>query len=305
MISRRHFLQLVSGGAGAAAVCASDAFAIEPRFGLIVKHWQVRHEHWKNAARPLRIAILTDIHAVEPWMSADRIRAIVARLNSLKPDIAVLLGDYVNALGAYYRTALVPVPDWTGALEQIKAPFGVYAVLGNHDWWSKELGLIRHAFKKSNIQLLENAATKVAFGESPFWIGGLGDQLAYGSRGVDDLPGTLSQIPGGPPIILLAHEPDIFWKVPPRVTLTLAGHTHGGQVYIPFIGRPAVYSYRNLAYGHVHLGGKHLIVSSGVGVSHLPVRFLVPPEITLVTLSSKQTEATSQSQSSVNLASAN
>ena len=105
--------------------------------------------------------------------------------------------------------------------------------------------------------------------------------------GVDDLDGTVARTMGdADPLILLAHEPDIFVRVPPRVTLTLSGHTHGGQVLLPFIGRPVVPSNygQRFAYGHVVEGGRHLLVSSGLGMSGLPVRFMVPPEIALITL---------------------
>jgi predicted MPP superfamily phosphohydrolase len=180
------------------------------------------------------------------------------------------------------------------ALEPLRAPLGVHAVLGNHDWWSGEAPHIRRAFADARIHLLENNAVKIEHGRSGFWLAGLGDQLAYRNRGVQDLRGTLSHVKDRAPIILLAHEPDIFLHAPPRVTLTLAGHTHGGQVYIPFLGRPALMDnslYSRLAYGHVVEHGRHIVVSSGLGLSNLPVRFMVPPEITVVTLSAPAEEA--------------
>jgi predicted MPP superfamily phosphohydrolase len=123
-----------------------------------------------------------------------------------------------------------------------------------------------------------------------FWLAGLEDQLALlrkdkGIVGLDDLPATLAQVTDGAPVILLAHEPDIFPKVPARVALTLSGHTHGGQFRL-FGWSPVVPSrYGNrYAYGHVHEKGRSLVVSGGIGCSILPVRFGVPPEITLVEL---------------------
>ncbi|MGO9174444.1 MAG: metallophosphoesterase [Rhodomicrobium sp.] len=281
MISRRRLITLGAATASSGVLSAADAFAFEPGFSLVLKEWTVRHERWPINARPLRIGVLTDIHAVDPWMPAQRIGSIAERMNWLKPDIVVLLGDYVNALRLRYHAALVPVSEWTAALAELHAPLGVYAVLGNHDWWSGEVPLIRQHFEKAGIHLLENAAVKVGWGKSQFWIAGLGDQIA----GADDLEGTLRQIDDSSPAILIAHEPNIFQKVPSRITLTLAGHTHGGQVYIPFVGRPAVPAeYSRYAYGHIEEEGRHMIVSSGLGLSGLPVRFLVPPEIALVTL---------------------
>lgn len=274
-------------------VGAADAFAIEPGFSLAVKDWNVRHAGWPSSAPPLRVGVLTDIHAVEPWMPPSRIGAIVNRMNGLNPDLIVLLGDYVNALRPHYYTSLVPVTEWMAALRDLHAPLGVYAVLGNHDWWSGEAPAIRRAFTRAGIHLLENDALRISRGQRHFWVAGLGDQIAYGLHGVDNLSGTLRQITDDLPALLLAHEPDIFAHVPSRIALTLAGHTHGGQVYIPFLGRPALYAsstrrYRNYAYGHIQEHGRQMIVSSGLGLSNFPVRFLVPPEIALVTLGSAE-----------------
>ena len=281
MISRRQFLTLSAVAAGSGMLGAADAFAIEPGYSLVVKRWSIAHPDWPGSARPLKIGILTDIHAVEPWMPASRIATIAQRLNALKPDLIVLLGDYVCALGRRYRSAIVPVPSWVGALKGLHAPLGVYAVLGNHDHWTDEAQLIRHEFKEAGIHLLENAAIPLKRGGSRIWLAGLGDQLEE----LDDLPGTLRQIGGDEPAILLAHEPHIFKNVPKRITLTLAGHTHGGQVYVPFVGRPAIPpEHARHAYGHIQENGRHMVVSSGLGVTAFPVRFLVPPEIALVTL---------------------
>ncbi len=281
MISRRRLITLGAATAGSAMLGATDAFAIEPGFRLVVKEWTVHHAGWPRHAHPLRIGVLTDIHAVEPWMPARRIGAIVERLNRLEPDVIVLLGDYVNALPLRFRASFVPVAEWMAALKELHAPLGVYAVLGNHDWWSSDAPLIRRSFEKAGLHLLENAVTRVNRGGDRFWIAGLGDQLA----GVDDLRGTLARLTDGAPALLLVHEPYIFKQVPSRITLTLAGHTHGGQVYVPFIGRPAIPAeYADYAYGHIEENGRHMIVSSGLGLSNLPVRFLVPPEIALVTL---------------------
>ena len=104
-------------------------------------------------------------------------------------------------------------------------------------------------------------------------------------RGLDDLDGTLAQVSDDAPVVLLAHEPDIFPRVPRRVSLTLSGHTHGGQVrffgYAPVV--PSRYGNR-YAYGHVVEDGRNIIVSGGLGCSIMPVRFGVPPEIVVVDL---------------------
>ena len=139
------------------------------------------------------------------------------------------------------------------------------------------------------IPVMENDVLRLTQDGRPFWLAGLGDQNAFYIQqdwsGVDDLPGTLAKVSDDAPVILLAHEPDIFPEVPARVSLTLSGHTHGGQVRL--LGwspvTPSHYGNR-YAYGHVVEGGRHLIVSGGLGVSGLPVRFGVPPEVVLVEL---------------------
>ena len=289
MITRRKFL--MTGGAllGSGLAAASYAIVIEPGFRLKIVRWPVAHPAWPASMPPLRIAVLTDLHAMEPWMPVPRIERIVEAANDLRADLIVLVGDYVAGMGRY-RTGTVSIADWTAALRPLRAPFGVHAVLGNHDWWVDPKG-VRRGLEKVGIRVLENDAFKLQADGRRFWLAGLGDQLAkrVGGRfiGVDDLRGTVAQTMGDDdPVILLAHEPDIFVKVPQRITLTLSGHTHGGQVLLPFIGRPVVPSKYGgrFAYGHIVEGGRHLLVSSGLGMSVLPIRFMVPPEIALVTL---------------------
>lgn len=289
MISRRKVL--IGGAAMLASATSTVTYGsvIEPGFRLITARWPIAHPAWPAAMPPLRIAVLTDLHAMHPWMPVPRIEHIVQTANGLGADVIFLLGDYVAGM-ARYRTDTVSIEDWSGALAPLRAPYGVHAVLGNHDWWVDPRG-VRKGLEKVGIRVLENEAFKVDGAGRRFWVAGLGDQLARrvngGFEGVDDLHGTVRQTMGDDdPVILLAHEPDIFVDVPPRITLTLSGHTHGGQVLLPVIGRPIVPSSfgQRFAYGHVVEGGRHLLVSSGLGLSGVPFRFMVPPEIALVTL---------------------
>jgi predicted MPP superfamily phosphohydrolase len=145
---------------------------------------------------------------------------------------------------------------------------------------------VRNALASVRIPVLENRAVLLGEGRRQFWLAGLGDQLAHplgrhAFRGEDDLAGTLAQVTTDHAVILLAHEPDIFTKVPARVALTLSGHTHGGQIRIPGLWRswvPSKYGAR-FAYGHIIESERHLIVSGGLGTSFVPVRLGVPPEI--------------------------
>lgn len=289
MLSRRTFLKTIGLGALGFVGLTSYAFAIEPRFRLVVTRYRLTLPGWPAGQRPVRMAVIADIHACDPWMPVSRINEIVAVANSLDPDVALLLGDYVPGLRRF-RTSIVPPAEWGRALADLSAPLGTYGVIGNHDWWH-DINGVRHAFAANNLPLMENDVVRLEPKNAPaFWLVGLGDQLAHPLgrgrfRGVDDLPGALAKIPDdGAPIVLMAHEPDIFPQVPERVALTISGHTHGGQVDLPLIGRlvvPSAYGQR-YAYGHVVENNRHLVVSGGLGCSVLPVRLGVPPEIVLI-----------------------
>ncbi len=289
-ITRRDLLI----GAGATAATglglSSYAFAIEPGFRLVVARHTVRSPAWPKRHPPLRIGVIADLHACDPWMSVDRIEQIVARTMKHEPDVIVILGDIAAGL-RNFRTRAVEPEEWAVPLSRLRAPLGVHAVLGNHDWWT-DVDAVRFGLSRAGIPVYENDAIRLSTRRRQFWLAGLGDQIAYqtseGFRGLDDLPGTLDSIQEDAPVILLAHEPDIFVDVPDRVAITLAGHTHGGQIRLPGLGSPVVPSAygQRFAYGHIVENDRHMVVSGGLGCSILPVRFGVPPEITLVTLRS-------------------
>jgi uncharacterized protein len=284
LITRRG---LLLSGVGMVSVTggstAAYAAAIEPE-RLVTTTYRVTPPGWQSGR--LRLAAIADLHAGGPNMKLEHIRRTVDRTNALKPDVVVLLGDYI----ASHRFVTEQVPDavWAGEFARLKAPLGVWAILGNHDWWHG-VEPIRAAFAEVGIPVLENRAVLLGKGHDRFWLAGLGDQIAFrlgphSFRGVDDLPGTLAQADTGHPVILLAHEPDIFVKVPDRVSLTLSGHTHGGQIRIPGLWPsfvPSKYGAR-FAYGHIVEDGRHMIVSGGLGTSTIPVRLGVPPEIVQV-----------------------
>lgn len=286
LMTRRRFLTGTAALGGTMLATGAYAGIVEPAFLLSVTEYRLTPPGWPRDF-PLNIAVIADPHAAEPYMGAARIERIVEATNALHADLVVLLGDFEG--NHRFVTHMVPSDTWAPLWAQCKAPLGVHSILGNHDWWF-HLPRIRRSVEKAGIPILENDGVRLTHRGRKFWLLGLGDQLAYilGHRqfcGVDDLPKTLAKITGDDPAILLAHEPDIFVKVPPRISLTLAGHTHGGQVrlfgYSPIV--PSSYGNR-FAYGHIVEDGRHMIVSGGLGCSMLPVRLGVPPEIVLVRL---------------------
>ncbi|RUU12384.1 metallophosphoesterase [Mesorhizobium sp. USDA-HM6] len=299
MITRRGFLRLIGGSVLSMVSLSAYAVGIEPMLLTHVKRYTLTPPHWP-AGLKLRVVALADIHACRPWMTPERIASLVEKTNALQPDLILLLGDYVA--GMRLVTADVSAPDWASALSELRAPLGVLSILGNHDWWHDYAAQVagagptvaRKALESVGIPVLENDVVRLEKDGHGFWIAGLADQLAirpskalghHGFKGLDDLNGTLAKISDSAPVILLAHEPDIFPKVPWRVSLTLSGHTHGGQVrlfgYSPVV--PSAFGNR-FAYGHVVENDRNLIVSGGLGFSIMPVRFGVRPEILQIDL---------------------
>jgi len=286
-VTRRRVIAGAAGLAGlVAAATGVYAAGIEPQ-GLVVTSYALDPPGWPTG-RALSITVIADLHAGGPDMRLQHIRQVVDTANRLRSDLIVLLGDYI----ARYRfvTEHMPATVWSAELARLEAPLGTWAILGNHDWWF-DLAEVRRALSAASIPVLENDAVLLGAGGARFWLAGLGDQLAYRLgygryRGVDDLPGTIARAATDDPVLLLAHEPDIFPRVPSRVALTLAGHTHGGQIRLPLIWPafvPSKYGKR-FAYGHVVEDGRHMIVSGGLGTSIIPARLGVPPEIVRVKL---------------------
>jgi predicted MPP superfamily phosphohydrolase len=298
MFSRRQFFRFVAGLGAFGASTAAYGFGVEPVRRLRVARYNILPPQWP-ADFQLKIAVIADLHACDPWMSLEHIEAIVEHTNTLKADVIVMLGDYVA--GHRHITRRIAAAEWAPALAGLKAPLGVHAILGNHDYWDDKTvqregqgtTVSRRALEAAGIPVYENEATRLTKSGRPFWLAGLGDQLAYLPArrfrpvrrvGVDDLAATLGKVTDDAPVILLAHEPDVAVRVPSRVALLLSGHTHGGQIRL-FGWSPVVPSrYGNrLAYGHARINCD-VIVSGGLGCSIMPFRLGVPPEIVLVTL---------------------
>lgn len=299
MFSRRQFLKFLGMGAASLGALGFYAFEFEPLLRLTVARYALTPPNWPPGLK-LRLVALADLHACDPWMTLDRLAAIRDMANGLGGDLILLLGDYMSGMRLSARA--IPAEEWAPVLGGLRAPMGVHAIAGNHDWWEDPDAQRRgggdtkshRALRAAGIPVYANRAARLEKDGHVFWLAGLEDQLAIRRRsagrrrettGLDDLPGTLARIGDAAPVILMAHEPDIFPMVPARVSLTLSGHTHGGQVriggYAPIV--PSRYGNR-FVHGHIVEQGRHLIVSGGLGCSLLPVRLGAPPEIVVVDL---------------------
>lgn len=255
----------------AAAALAAWALLVEPR-RLVIRRETIEIEGWPA---PMTVALVSDLHAGAPQVQDARVRRVAARAAALQPDLFALLGDFVDPL--HHLSTRVPPHVVAARLRRLSAPLGVFAVLGNHDWIG-EGDFVPRALRAAGIRVLEDEALELRPG---LWLAGLGDVRTRGA----DVERALSSVPEDAAVVVLSHDPDAFHDLPARrIALMLSGHTHGGQVNLPWLRRrvaPTEYGY--LAGEH-RRGRAALFVTSGVGTSGWPVRFLRPPELVLLSV---------------------
>ncbi|WP_095589031.1 metallophosphoesterase [Actibacterium ureilyticum] len=278
-------------GLGALLLALFYGFWVEPAWRLRIKRYDVAHPGWGGRA-PLRIVVISDLHAGAPHIPLSRVSRIVRKANALNPDLAILLGDYAAA--HRWTWGQMTKQQIIDRLAAFRAPLGTWAVLGNHDWWQDEQAArdrrpcaAQIALAQASIPHLDNESARIDHAGGHFWLSGLADQrpldIDPDVEGFDDLEAALSTITDDAPCILLAHEPDLFPHIPAQVFLTLSGHTHGGQIRLGNRS-PIIMAAENevFSYGRYEADGRTLIVSGGIGCSELPVRVNMPPEITVI-----------------------
>jgi hypothetical protein len=261
-----------------AAGLAVDGFWLEPS-SIKLARYDIALE--APALKGLHIAVISDLHAGAPYIDAAKIDRVVAMTNDAKPDLILLTGDYViqEVAGGHH----MPIEEIARHLKTLHARLGVYAVIGNHDRW-ENAPHIAAGLKAAGIPVLENASAAIPTAQGWLFLVGVGDHRSGASNPVR----ALRHVPAGTQALCFTHSPDVFPDLPATCALTIAGHTHGGQVWLPLLGRPAVmleslYGQR-YAIGLIREKGRALFVSSGIGTSGLPLRFMVPPEISLLTI---------------------
>jgi uncharacterized protein len=279
--ARKLFARTVRIGFLIGLCLAGWAFIWEPS-RLTEADYTLGLAEWPEACTDYRIAVVSDIHAGAPYINLKKIDRIVAMIQKQKPDLVLLPGDFViqDVLGGSFIAPEVLAQHLKPLLLQSK----VYAVLGNHDAWldSKR---VQAAFENVGIAVLEDRAIPIIKNQCQFWLVGLSDY----TEGKLEYQQAFSMVPKASPVLAFTHNPDVFPDLfKARFSLLIAGHTHGGQVRLPFIGRavvPSKYGDR-YAIGHVHENNRDLFVTPGIGTSILPVRFGVPPEISYLYLQS-------------------
>jgi uncharacterized protein len=276
--TRRQFLSRAAA-AGAVAV-AGDGLLLAPNFPRIVRQ-EFHLQRWPEHLNGFTVAVLSDFH-YDPYFSIHPLHAAIPMVNKLHPDLVALVGDFVSvpAFGDDRKGALNAEPC-ARLLQQITAPHGLWAVMGNHDDGTDPQHVTR-ALQAQNIQVLANQSQPIDQDGARFWLAGVNDVMS----GSADLSKTMRGVPAGEPVILLAHEPDFADEAAEfPIDLQLSGHSHGGQIRLPFL--PPLYLpelAKKYIWGTYHVGSLTLHTSAGLGTIGIPMRLNCPPEITLLTL---------------------
>jgi predicted MPP superfamily phosphohydrolase len=272
--SRRTFLRTAFWGASAYVVAGSSYGAFyRNRFEVVRK--ELRMKNLPPSLKGLTLGLLSDIHS-GPYMSKEEIDRYVAELNSLRPDIILLPGDFVTIR----LDEIYPVIE---SLSGLEAPYGIFGCLGNHEFYSRAPDEITRRLDDAGVKMLRNENAVLDLRGAKLAILGI-DDLGHG----DDFPAAMRGVPPDMTKILMSHKPYFFPNAAESgIDLTLAGHTHGGQVVFVKVGdftlAPATLVSRYIA-GLYDIGDSLMYVSRGVGTIGVPFRINCPPEVTLFTL---------------------
>jgi predicted MPP superfamily phosphohydrolase len=257
-----------------------DAWLIEPE-SLVVRRVDAASSDWHGA--PLTIAAIGDTHVGGPHMDAARMGRIVQRINALRPELVVLLGDYMyghKSIDLRTEDERKEAIGGMATFAALDARYGVVAAIGNHDvWFDREA--VTQALRDAGIAVLWNRNIVIHRSGGDVVIAGIADAMTSHP----DFEAALDGAPKDADTIVISHSPDPFAQFPAGPALMLAAHTHCGQVTIPFVGRPMLpIHHEEFACGRVDHGAQTLYVTAGLGTSIVPVRFGNPPEITLITI---------------------
>lgn len=248
--------------------------------------------NWSPKLNGFRVVAISDIHAGSNYAPEERIRYVVDQANAQNADIVVLLGDYVSEskfdrearkkpYGTDRTEIRMPVATFTDILGGLRAKYGVFAVIGNHDEYHNA-PKITAEFERVGIKVLENALSEIDVNGEKVTLWGIEDLWKNRKVPTSVFDGVTDQ----KNIIAITHNPDSLLQTPGYISLMFAGHSHGGQLNWPIFGPIAAVNDKRFMDGHAEVDGKHVYVTSGVGTSVIPFRFRVPPEIAVVTMNS-------------------
>lgn len=281
-MAKKIFIIIIIFTIVAAAFFLDSAF-IEPNL-LITRNKVLYVPNWNKKLDGFKIALVADLHIGSQFVNLGKLDTVIKKVNEKNPDLIILAGD-LDALAI--TDSKINTEDIANKLNQFKAKYGVFAILGNHDY--QPAGIVRSLFKNADIPLLANQSRFIYVNGQPVEIVGFEDlwhskfspQKVIEQRPSKDIP-----------IIVLSHNPDVLPEIPSNVTLTLSGHIHGGEVIIPFLGAPFIPSNYGQRFrkGYIVENNKHLYVSGGIATTS-GFRFLNPPEIVFLTLY-RQTDKT-------------
>jgi len=291
-------LKIVSALLVLGLLALAYSYFIEPR-RLVLNEQTMEIAGWDRELDGFKIVAIGDIHGGSHAIDEEKLRELVKLTNAQEPDLIVLLGDYVAHGGGStpdnVHRIKMPVETIAANLAGLKARYGVLAVMGNHDdWYGGEE--VTKALRSVGYTVLADEIFRIDHNGKPIRILGLKDQLHIETwkKYSDRLKQVIARDNGTGPMIVLEHSPDILpiitgdLSISPDLKLILAAHTHGGQVWLPLFGTPIVPSSygQKYSYGHVYENGVDMFVTSGVGTSILPFRFMMPPEIAVITMRS-------------------
>ena len=249
----------------------SGLYAAQLDSGLVVSETDAELPSLSPALDGLRLLFISDIHA-GPFVSAGTLARTFRRLLATGPDVILLGGDLVTATCEEFTQT-------RQAFAELRAPMGVFAVLGNHDHYTGDPDRLRAMIEDVGIRVLHNRSVTLARDGGALSLAGVDDLVA----GRPDLGAALDDTES--PVLLLAHNPDVAFDAARRgVALMLSGHTHGGQIRVPGLPVLARQSRYRLDEGRYRVGSMDLVVSRGLGATGLPVRIACPPEAVVITL---------------------